>query len=179
MLKVVTFRHTSLAGQRRRVQQLMDSHMDEVVLHGIGSAVSRTINLALQIQRKLADSLKLEIKTSTVRVGFYMLFLLDLRVQKINYCLFQMFGCKMRIQVLSLFASLKIRYSLAKASLYFNKDKHKCSRQYNVLLDWSHHRYVKMRSFEARSLLYEEVFLEILSFVRSSQLRKFSHYSHH
>uniref|UniRef100_A0A0M3HUK9 Ribonuclease P n=1 Tax=Ascaris lumbricoides TaxID=6252 RepID=A0A0M3HUK9_ASCLU len=61
-------RHTSLAGQRRRVQQLMDSHMDEVVLHGIGSAVSRTINLALQIQRKLADSLKLEIKTSTVRV---------------------------------------------------------------------------------------------------------------
>ncbi|KHN84527.1 Ribonuclease P protein subunit p20 [Toxocara canis] len=61
-------RHTSMAAQRSRIQQLLDSDVDEVILHGIGSAVSRTVNLALQIQRKLANSVKLNVRTSTIRV---------------------------------------------------------------------------------------------------------------
>ncbi|VDM48777.1 unnamed protein product [Toxocara canis] len=68
------FRHTSMAAQRSRIQQLLDSDVDEVILHGIGSAVSRTVNLALQIQRKLANSVKLNVRTSTIRVNLFTLF---------------------------------------------------------------------------------------------------------
>lgn len=42
--------------------------MDEVVLHGLGAAVSRTINVALQIQRKLVNTVKLDVKTGTIKV---------------------------------------------------------------------------------------------------------------
>ncbi|VDK72656.1 unnamed protein product [Anisakis simplex] len=61
-------RNTSLSRQSNRVQKILDSELDEVVLHGIGAAVSRTLNLALQIQRKLSNSVQLHIRTSTVKV---------------------------------------------------------------------------------------------------------------
>ncbi|VBB25694.1 unnamed protein product [Acanthocheilonema viteae] len=61
-------RHTSIAAQKARVIRLLDEKMDEVVLHGLGAAVSRTINVALQIQRKLVDTVKLDVKTGTVKV---------------------------------------------------------------------------------------------------------------
>ncbi|MFH4978479.1 hypothetical protein AB6A40_005188 [Gnathostoma spinigerum] len=61
-------RNTSLVGQRARVQRLLDNKVDEVYLHGIGAAVSRTINLALQLQRKMNDSIRLDVLTSTVKV---------------------------------------------------------------------------------------------------------------
>ncbi|MCP9264211.1 Ribonuclease P protein subunit p20 [Dirofilaria immitis] len=61
-------RHTSIAAQKARIIRLLDEKMDEVVLHGLGTAVSRTINVALQIQRKLVDTVKLDVKTGTIKV---------------------------------------------------------------------------------------------------------------
>ncbi|VDD93939.1 unnamed protein product [Enterobius vermicularis] len=61
-------RNTSLEGQKARIQKLLDEKFDEVVLHGLGAAVSRTINLALQLQRRLADTVKLDVRTSSVMV---------------------------------------------------------------------------------------------------------------
>lgn len=65
----VIFRHTSIAAQKARIIRLLDEKMDEVILHGLGAAVSRTINVALQIQRKLVDTVKLDVKTGTVKVS--------------------------------------------------------------------------------------------------------------
>uniref|UniRef100_A0A0N5AQU6 Ribonuclease P protein subunit p20 n=1 Tax=Syphacia muris TaxID=451379 RepID=A0A0N5AQU6_9BILA len=61
-------RNTSLESQKRRIQKMLDEKYDDVVLHGLGAAVSRTINLALQLQRRMADSVKLDVRTSTVKV---------------------------------------------------------------------------------------------------------------
>lgn len=44
--------------------------MDEVTLHGLGATVSRTISVALQVQRKLLETVKLDVKTDTVRVRY-------------------------------------------------------------------------------------------------------------
>uniref|UniRef100_A0A0R3RVX0 Ribonuclease P protein subunit p20 n=1 Tax=Elaeophora elaphi TaxID=1147741 RepID=A0A0R3RVX0_9BILA len=61
-------RHTSIAAQKARAIRLLDEKMDEVVLHGLGRAVSQTIDVALQIQRKLVNTVKLDVKTGTVKV---------------------------------------------------------------------------------------------------------------
>ncbi|VDK75516.1 unnamed protein product [Litomosoides sigmodontis] len=61
-------RHTSIVAQKARIIKLLDEKMNEVILHGLGAAVSRTINVALQIQRKLVDTVKLDVRTGTVKV---------------------------------------------------------------------------------------------------------------
>lgn len=55
--------------QKARIIKLLDEKMSEVILHGLGAAVSRTISVALQIQRKLFDTVKLDVKTGTVKVS--------------------------------------------------------------------------------------------------------------
>ncbi|VDN58361.1 unnamed protein product [Dracunculus medinensis] len=61
-------RHTSIGAQKARIEKLLDNKFNSVTLHGLGAAVNRTVNVALQIQRKLVDSVKLDVRTSTVRV---------------------------------------------------------------------------------------------------------------
>lgn len=62
-------RHTCLAAQKTRVIKLLDEKVDYVVLHGLGKAISRTINVALQIQRELVNTVDLDVKTGTVQVN--------------------------------------------------------------------------------------------------------------
>lgn len=61
-------RHTKLAAQKARVTRMLNEKVDEVTLHGLGAAISRTINVALQIQRKLADTVQLDVRTGTIKV---------------------------------------------------------------------------------------------------------------
>lgn len=71
-------RHTSIGAQKARIEKLLDNKFNSVTLHGLGAAVNRTVNVALQIQRKLVDSVKLDVRTSTVRVSrlsFFSLFI--------------------------------------------------------------------------------------------------------
>lgn len=45
---------------------------DEITLHGIGAAIPRTINLALNFQEKYQETFNIHVETSTVAlVGLY------------------------------------------------------------------------------------------------------------
>lgn len=66
---IYIFRHTKLAAQKARVTRMLNEKVDEVTLHGLGAAISRTINVALQIQRKLADTVQLNVRTGTIKVN--------------------------------------------------------------------------------------------------------------
>merc|ERR1711916_57363 len=54
------------ASQLNRAQLLIDSGEREVFIHGLGAAVNRAINLALQLQRRNAETLEVSLKTDTV-----------------------------------------------------------------------------------------------------------------
>lgn len=47
-------------------EKLIREGEEEIVLHGIGAAIQRTINLALQFSEKYEGVFKLHVETSTV-----------------------------------------------------------------------------------------------------------------
>ncbi|KAI8744588.1 ribonuclease P protein subunit p20 [Biomphalaria glabrata] len=58
---------TNFRAQESKCQKLLDSG-NEVVIHGLGKAVNRAINLALQLKAKGNGTIKLAIQTSTVNL---------------------------------------------------------------------------------------------------------------
>lgn len=65
---VYVTRRTNFKAQLARCEKLLDSGFDAVYIHGLGAAVNRAINLALQLKRRGVGSLDLAINTSTVEV---------------------------------------------------------------------------------------------------------------
>jgi len=60
-----------------RCEKMLNGEWDEIVLHGLGAAINRAINLALQLQRRFMTSIEMDIRTSTVQVNDDMWPLLD------------------------------------------------------------------------------------------------------
>ncbi|KAK3783416.1 hypothetical protein RRG08_033677 [Elysia crispata] len=58
---------THFKAQESRCQKLLDSG-NEVIIHGLGKAVNRAINLALQLQTKGAGTVQLAVQTSSVEL---------------------------------------------------------------------------------------------------------------
>lgn len=61
-------RRTNFKAQLARCEKLLDSGFDSVYIHGLGAAVNRAINLALQLKRRGLGSLDMAVNTSTVGV---------------------------------------------------------------------------------------------------------------
>ncbi|CAN8022880.1 hypothetical protein HPB47_025867 [Ixodes persulcatus] len=59
---------TNFKAQLERCRKLLDSGKTEVFVHAMGAAVSRAINLALQIQTHFQGLVELDVRTSTVDV---------------------------------------------------------------------------------------------------------------
>lgn len=49
-----------------KCEKVLDAHDGEIVLHGMGAAIDRTINLALQLQQKYLSTIIVDPNTSTV-----------------------------------------------------------------------------------------------------------------
>ncbi|RUS89645.1 hypothetical protein EGW08_002566 [Elysia chlorotica] len=58
---------THFKAQESRCQKLLDAG-NEVIIHGLGKAVNRAINLALQLQTKGAGTVQLAVQTSSVEL---------------------------------------------------------------------------------------------------------------
>ncbi|GFS06990.1 ribonuclease P protein subunit p20 [Elysia marginata] len=58
---------THFKAQENRCQKLLDSG-NEVIIHGLGKAVNRAINLALQLQTLGAGTVQLATQTSSVEI---------------------------------------------------------------------------------------------------------------
>ncbi|XP_005100960.1 ribonuclease P protein subunit p20 [Aplysia californica] len=56
---------TNFKAQEAKCQKLLDQG-NEVIIHGLGKAVNRAINLALQLKNKGVGTVKLCVQTSTV-----------------------------------------------------------------------------------------------------------------
>ena len=61
-------RQTNFQAQLERCQSLLDGGFIEIFIHGLGAAINRSINLALQLKTKNHGSLSLESNTSTVEL---------------------------------------------------------------------------------------------------------------
>ena len=70
-------RKTDFKAQEGRCMKLLDSEYEEIFIHGLGAAVNRAINLALQLERKYLGMVELETETSTLEVTDQLLPLLD------------------------------------------------------------------------------------------------------
>ncbi|GFN85610.1 ribonuclease p protein subunit p20 [Plakobranchus ocellatus] len=58
---------THFKAQESKCQRLLDSG-NEVIIHGLGKAVNRAINLALQLQAKGTGTVQLAVQTSSVEL---------------------------------------------------------------------------------------------------------------
>ncbi|VDO96885.1 unnamed protein product [Soboliphyme baturini] len=65
---VYVTKRTNFKGQMTRCQKLLDNEFSEVYIHGLGAAINRAINLALQIKRNGLGSLDVAVETATVRL---------------------------------------------------------------------------------------------------------------
>ena len=61
-------RKTDFKGQLERCQKLLDSGVNELYIHGLGAAINRALNLALQLQARGLGSIELSTHTSTVEL---------------------------------------------------------------------------------------------------------------
>eukprot|EP00050_Salpingoeca_kvevrii_P018444 m.74355 g.74355 ORF g.74355 m.74355 type:complete len:190 (+) comp8052_c2_seq1:135-704(+) len=61
-------RSSSFAAQLERAKKLLDSDHREVCIHGLGAAINRAINLALQLEKFYAGAATVHVETSTVRL---------------------------------------------------------------------------------------------------------------
>ncbi|XP_022782033.1 ribonuclease P protein subunit p20-like isoform X1 [Stylophora pistillata] len=61
-------RKTDFAGQLERCQKILDSSEQEVTIHGLGSAINRAINLALQLEQRGQGTVELSTTTSSVKL---------------------------------------------------------------------------------------------------------------
>uniref|UniRef100_A0A1B6MLK7 Ribonuclease P protein subunit p20 n=1 Tax=Graphocephala atropunctata TaxID=36148 RepID=A0A1B6MLK7_9HEMI len=57
---------SNFQGQLAQCEKLIGEGESEIVLHGIGAAIPRTVNLALQLNEKHQGSVELHVETSTV-----------------------------------------------------------------------------------------------------------------
>ncbi|XP_047121506.1 ribonuclease P protein subunit p20-like isoform X1 [Schistocerca piceifrons] len=55
-------------GQLARSEKLLESGEPEIVIHGLGAAVTRAVNLALQLKEKFLGTVELSVNTSTVDI---------------------------------------------------------------------------------------------------------------
>lgn len=54
--------------QLERAQKLLDSGYSEVFIHGLGAAISRAVNLALQLEQRGHGGIKISAQTSSTQV---------------------------------------------------------------------------------------------------------------
>ena len=54
--------------QLERAQKLLDSGHDEIFIHGLGAAINRAVNLALQLQERGHGSIEISPETSSTQV---------------------------------------------------------------------------------------------------------------
>ncbi|CAG2058974.1 unnamed protein product [Timema podura] len=59
---------TNHQSQVSRCEKLLDSGESELVIHGLGAAVAKAVNLALQLQDKYQGIVGLSVNTSTVDI---------------------------------------------------------------------------------------------------------------
>ncbi|EGD77173.1 hypothetical protein PTSG_07506 [Salpingoeca rosetta] len=59
-------RNSAFEAQLARAMSLLESKEARVTLHGLGAAINRCINIALQLQEKFAGQLTMSVETDTV-----------------------------------------------------------------------------------------------------------------
>ncbi|XP_043492615.1 ribonuclease P protein subunit p20 [Polistes fuscatus] len=67
-LHVCVTKKTSFKAQLERCKKLFNTGSSEIVIHGLGAAVERTCNLALQLKEIYHNILELDVKTTTVEL---------------------------------------------------------------------------------------------------------------
>lgn len=65
---VYVSRKTDFKAQHARCMKLFESGFSEIFIHGLGAAVNRAINLALQIQKSGMGTIDMAVNTSTVEL---------------------------------------------------------------------------------------------------------------
>ncbi|PSN45008.1 Ribonuclease P protein subunit p20 [Blattella germanica] len=55
-------------GQLSRCEKLLSEGEPEIIIHGLGAAVTRAVNLALQLKAKHLGTLEVDVNTSTVDI---------------------------------------------------------------------------------------------------------------
>ncbi|KAJ7372630.1 ribonucleases P/MRP protein subunit pop7 [Desmophyllum pertusum] len=61
-------RKTDFAAQLERCQKSLDSSEQEVRIHGLGAAINRAINLAMQLEQRGQGTVELSTTTSSVKL---------------------------------------------------------------------------------------------------------------
>uniref|UniRef100_A0A915JND2 Ribonuclease P protein subunit p20 n=1 Tax=Romanomermis culicivorax TaxID=13658 RepID=A0A915JND2_ROMCU len=62
-------KRTNFRAQLERCRKLLDDKaFDQIFVHGLGAAVNRALNLALQLKRQSVGTLEMELNTSTIEV---------------------------------------------------------------------------------------------------------------
>ena len=61
-------RRSDFVSQLARCRKLLDQGVNELFIHGLGAAINRSINLALQLKETRGESLELRATTSTVEL---------------------------------------------------------------------------------------------------------------
>ncbi|XP_038072300.1 ribonuclease P protein subunit p20-like isoform X2 [Patiria miniata] len=59
---------TDFKAQMARCQEMLDTGVDEIHVHGLGAAVNLAVNLALQLQKCSLYTLQISVNTSTVEL---------------------------------------------------------------------------------------------------------------
>ncbi len=57
---------TDFKAQEARCHKLLDTGVNEIHIHGLGAAVNRAVNLALQLQKSSLGTFQMSVHTSTV-----------------------------------------------------------------------------------------------------------------
>ncbi|XP_068673138.1 ribonuclease P protein subunit p20-like isoform X1 [Montipora foliosa] len=61
-------RKTDFAAHLERCQKSLDSSEQEVIIHGLGAAINRAMNLALQLEHKGQGTVEVSATTSSVKL---------------------------------------------------------------------------------------------------------------
>jgi len=61
-------RKTDITAQFKRCKTQLDKKNDEIVIHALGNAVNRALNLALWLENAMKNSVHLDVLTSSVKV---------------------------------------------------------------------------------------------------------------
>ncbi|XP_070579167.1 ribonuclease P protein subunit p20-like [Ptychodera flava] len=61
-------RRTNFGAQLERCQKLLDAGFEELFIHGLGAAINRAINLALQLKTRGMGSIEVSVSTSSVEL---------------------------------------------------------------------------------------------------------------
>lgn len=59
---------SNFQGQLAHCEKLIENGENEIILHGLGAAIPRTVNLALQLNEKLCGTFDMYTETGTVQV---------------------------------------------------------------------------------------------------------------